>query len=43
MERHQLTGEQAFALLVGASQDRNVKLRELAEQLVYSGTFTAPS
>jgi len=43
MERHQLTGDQAFALLVRASQDRNVKLRELAEQLVYTGGFTAPS
>jgi AmiR/NasT family two-component response regulator len=43
MARHQLTGEQAFALLVRASQDRNVKLRELAEQRVYSGAFIAPS
>jgi GAF domain-containing protein len=37
MERHRLTGGQAFQLLVAASQDRNVKLRTLAEELVSRG------
>lgn len=40
MERHKLTGELAFALLVRTSQARNVKLREIAEQLVHSGDFS---
>ena len=39
IERHRLTGGQAFALLVGASQHRNVKLRDLAEDLVRSGVL----
>lgn len=39
IERHKLTGEQAFALLVAVSQRRNVKLRELAEELVRSGSL----
>lgn len=37
MERYKLTGEQAFALLVRASQQTNTKLRDLAEQLVATG------
>lgn len=37
MERYGLTGEQAFAVLVRGSQQGNVKLRQLAEQLVESG------
>lgn len=37
MERHKLTADQAFGLLVQASQHHNVKLRELAAQLVRSG------
>jgi len=41
MERHKITGDQAFALLVAASQRTNIRLRELAEQLVASGEFTA--
>ncbi len=40
MERHKITGDQAFALLVAASQRTNIRLRELAEQLVASGEFT---
>lgn len=40
MERHKFTDQQAFALLVQASRPRNVKLRELAEQLVRSGSLT---
>lgn len=39
IERHKITGEQAFELLVAASQSRNVKLRELAEDLVHSGVL----
>jgi transcriptional regulator with GAF, ATPase, and Fis domain len=39
MERHKLTGEQAFALLVAASQRRNVKIRDLADGLVRSGVL----
>lgn len=40
MERHKLTDRQAFALLVQASQHGNVKLRDIAEQLVRSGSLT---
>jgi transcriptional regulator with GAF, ATPase, and Fis domain len=39
MERHKITGEDAFALLVAASQRRNVKVRDLAEVLVRSGVL----
>lgn len=39
MERHKLTGDRAFALLVRASQHENVKLRDLAAQLVRSGEW----
>lgn len=34
MERHQLNEDQAFAILRRYSQDNNIKLRELAEQVV---------
>ena len=37
MERHRLTSEQAFAMLVRVSQRRNEKLRHVAESLVHSG------
>lgn len=37
MERHRVTAEQAFTMLVRVSQHRNVKLRDVAEQLVFSG------
>lgn len=37
MERHKITDDQAFALLVKASQHTNTKLRDVAEQLVHSG------
>lgn len=37
MERYGLTGERAFAVPVRGSQQGNVKLRELAQQLVESG------
>ena len=37
MERHKITADQAFALLVRASQQRNTKLRDIADALVRSG------
>ncbi len=37
MERHKLTGDQAFALLVRASQHTNTKLSEVARYLVETG------
>ena len=39
MERHKITDDRAFALLVRASQDTNTKLRDIAEQLVRSGAL----
>lgn len=39
MERHRITAQQAFTLLVAASQRRQIKLRDLAEDLVLSGTL----
>lgn len=37
MERHKLTADRAFALLVQVSQHRNTKLHDVAEALVRSG------
>ena len=37
MERHKITEDQAFALLVKASQHTNTKLRDVADELVHSG------
>ena len=37
MERHKITADQAFGLLVRASQHRNTKLRDVADALVRSG------
>ena len=37
MERHKVTPEQAFSMLVRVSQHRNGKLRDVAEQLVLRG------
>lgn len=37
MERHRLTADQAFAVLVRASQQTNVKLRVIAERLTRTG------
>lgn len=37
MERHRVTAEQAFAMLVRVSQHRNEKLRTLAQRLADSG------
>lgn len=39
MERHRISDQQAFALLYQASQDRNLKLHVLAEQLTRSGSW----
>ncbi len=37
MERHKLTSDQAFELLVRVSQHGNTKLRDVADRLVHSG------
>ncbi|MCE6995457.1 GAF and ANTAR domain-containing protein [Saccharothrix sp. S26] len=37
IERHRITGDQAFAVLVRASQRTNTKLAHIAEYLVHSG------
>lgn len=37
MERHKVTAEASFAMLVRASQQRNIKLRDLAAQLTRGG------
>ena len=37
MERHRLTEAQAFDQLTGISSRRNVKLHQVAEDLVYTG------
>lgn len=41
MERHNITGTESFDLLVQASQDSNVKLREVAQRLVDGGELPA--
>ncbi|MDP3712577.1 MAG: GAF and ANTAR domain-containing protein [Mycobacteriales bacterium] len=43
MERHGLSADQAFALLSKVSQDNNLKLRDVANQLVNSGTLYSPA
>jgi GAF domain-containing protein len=40
MERHRITADAAFALLAGASQRRNIKLTEVAADLVETGELT---
>jgi AmiR/NasT family two-component response regulator len=37
MERHRITEERAFDRLRELSQRRNMKLRDLAEQVIYTG------
>lgn len=37
MERDRLTGQEAFARLVAVSNDRNIKLREVARQITETG------
>jgi AmiR/NasT family two-component response regulator len=39
MCRRQLTADQAIAILTTHSQHRNVKVRELAETVIYTGTL----
>ena len=39
MERYRLNADQAFALLSKVSQDNNVKLRDIADRLVNTGTL----
>ncbi|WP_432507286.1 GAF and ANTAR domain-containing protein [Kineococcus arenarius] len=39
VERHRITPEQAFTLLTHSSQNTNVKLREVAEELVTTGVL----
>jgi GAF domain-containing protein len=43
MERHKITEDQAFTLLSRASQNANIKLREVADELVRTGALPAPS
>jgi AmiR/NasT family two-component response regulator len=40
IERHKLTVDQAFQVLVKASMDTNVKLRDVADHLVRTGELT---
>ncbi len=42
MERHKLTSEQAFTLLIRASQITNTKLRDIADRLVTTGELACP-
>jgi GAF domain-containing protein len=39
MERHRVTADEAFALLSRVSQQENVKLRDVADRLVSTGTL----
>lgn len=43
IERHKITGLQAFRLLVASSQAANLKLRDIAEHLVTTGELLKPS
>lgn len=43
MERERITGAQAFERLRDASQRLNVKLRDVAQELVDTGVITAPA
>jgi len=43
MERHKVTGDQAFAMLVRASQHSHLKLRDVADRLIHSGDLPDPS
>ena len=42
IERHKLTPDQAFQLLVEASSRTNTKLRDIADRLVLTGELSAP-
>jgi|tagenome__1003787_1003787.scaffolds.fasta_scaffold20010164_1 GAF domain-containing protein len=39
MERHKLTAERAFRVLAQVSQERNIKLRDVAQHLVDTGEY----
>ncbi len=39
MERHEITSDRAFALLVRVSQHRSTKVRDVAEALVDTGAL----
>lgn len=39
IERHKISADQAFAMLVAASQQANVKLRDVADSLVHTGVM----
>lgn len=39
MERHKVTADVAFQMLVKTSQNRNRKLRDIASELVFSGVI----
>jgi AmiR/NasT family two-component response regulator len=43
MERYKITGDQAFSLLIRASQDSNIKLRDVADHLITTGELIARS
>ena len=43
MERYKITGDQAFSLLIRASQNANIKLRDVADHLTTTGELTAGS
>ena len=43
MERHKITGVEAFGLLIASSQAVNRKLRDIAEHLVATGELLTPS
>jgi GAF domain-containing protein len=43
MERHKLTEDQAFTVLTRASQNTNIKLRDVADELVRTGALPARS
>jgi GAF domain-containing protein len=42
MERHKVTADEAFQILVRASMTANVKVRVISEQLVHTGEFPLP-
>ena len=43
IERYKITEDQAFTLLTHASQHRNLKLRDVADELVRTGALDGPS
>ena len=42
MERHKITADQAFQVLARISMQKNVKLRDVADQLVHTGVLPVP-